>query len=127
MADEEQKPEAPATDVTEAKDAVAEKIDDKAPDSNINKKGQNKTKHKEGDLFHLKVYSPFKVYFDGDIVSVSAINTTGPFDILAGHHNFLTLLAPCEIVIRGTSEDKIKITRGIMHVKADDVIVFLDV
>lgn len=93
----------------------------------VNSKGQNKTKHKEGDLFHLKVYSPFKVYFDGDITSVSAINTTGPFDILAGHHNFLTLLAPCEIVIRGTAEEKIKITRGIMHVKADDVVIFLDV
>jgi co-chaperonin GroES (HSP10) len=90
-------------------------------------KSKKKVKHKEGDKFHLKVYSPFKVYFDGDIVSVSAINTTGPFDVLAGHHNFLTLLAPCEIIVRGDTEEKIKITRGIMHVKADDVVVFLDV
>ena len=112
---EETKTAAPAD---EASEAVV---------SSVNAKGQNKTKHKEGDLFHLKVYSPFKVYFDGDITSVSAVNATGPFDILAGHHNFLTLLAPCEIIVRGQSEEKIKITRGIMHVRADDVIVFLDV
>jgi ATP synthase, Delta/Epsilon chain, beta-sandwich domain len=115
---EESKPEAPVATV----DTPSEKVD-----QIVNAKGQNKTKHKEGDLFHLKVYSPFKVYFDGEVTSVSAINATGPFDILAGHHNFLTLLAPCEIIIRGQSEEKVKITRGIMHVKADDVVVFLDV
>lgn len=119
MADEEQKKEAAV--------AAPEEKSEVAGEQTINKKGENKTKHKAGDLFHLKIYSPFKVYFDGDVVSVSAVNTTGPFDILAGHHNFLTLLAPCEIVIRGTTEEKIKITRGIMHVKADDVVIFLDV
>ncbi len=77
---------------------------------------------------HAKVYSPFRVYFDEDAYSVSAENTTGPFDILPRHHNFMTLLSPCELVIRmprGTQ--KIRISRGIMHVKADKVVVFLDV
>ncbi len=84
-------------------------------------------KVKDGDTFHLKVYSPFKTYYDGEVVSVSAVNDTGPFDVLAGHHNFLTLLSPCELVAQGETEEKIKITRGIMHVKADEVVVFLDV
>jgi F0F1-type ATP synthase epsilon subunit len=110
------------TDETKIADKTEENISE-----TVNARGRNTTKHTEGDLFHLKVYSPFKVYFDGKVTSVSAVNTTGPFDILAGHHNFLTLLAPCEIVIRGANEDKIRITRGIMHVKADDVVVFLDV
>jgi hypothetical protein len=35
------------------------------------------------DQFYLKVYSPFKIYFDGAVQSVSAVNDTGPFDILA--------------------------------------------
>jgi len=88
-----------------------------------------KIAHKEGDKFHLKVYSPFKVYFEGEVVSVSAVNDTGPFDILAGHHNFMTLLNPCDLTIRdaGSKDEAIKITRGIMQVKADDVVVFLDV
>lgn len=77
---------------------------------------------------HVKVYAPFKVYYDGLAESISAENTTGPFDILATHHNFMTLLSPCNIVVRNEGkEEKVKITRGIMHVKKDEVIVFLDV
>ena len=83
------------------------------------------------DKFHLKVYAPFKVYYEGIVASISAENGTGPFDILANHHNFLTLLSPCDLVIRDNPDDKepeiIKITRGIMQVKANDVVVFLDV
>ena len=89
----------------------------------------DKKSPKEGDIFHLKVYAPFKSYFEGEVDSVSAVNDTGPFDILAGHHNFITLLNPCDLVIRSAGKDDeiIKITRGIMQVKADDVVVFLDV
>lgn len=77
---------------------------------------------------YIKVYAPFKVYFDGPAVSISAINDTGPFDILVGHHNFMTLLNPGDIIVRtDKGEEKITITRGIMHVKANRVIVFLDV
>lgn len=79
-------------------------------------------------LMHVKVYAPFKVYYDGEAESISAENDTGPFDILATHHNFITLLSPCEIVVRnGDNEEKVSISRGIMHVKKDEVVVFLDV
>ena len=71
---------------------------------------------------HIKVYSPFKVYFDGRARSFSAINDTGPFDILPGHRNFMTLVSPCEIVIRTEAgENKIKIARAVMHVKANEI------
>lgn len=79
---------------------------------------------------HIKVYSPFKVYFDEAGYSISGSNKTGPFDILPHHHNFLTLLGVCELVIRpvrGTDEQKIRISGGLMHVKADRVTVFLDI
>jgi F-type H+-transporting ATPase subunit epsilon len=76
----------------------------------------------------LKVYSPYKVYFEGQAYSISAESATGPFDILPKHHNFITLLVPCALTIRTDAEDEnINISGGIMHVKADDVIVFLDV
>lgn len=79
--------------------------------------------------FHLKIYSPFKIYYEGDVDSFSAANDTGPFDILARHHNFLTLLTPCDMRIKtaGKEDEVIKITRGIMQVKADYVVVYLDV
>ncbi|HET6924747.1 MAG TPA: hypothetical protein VFH39_02890 [Candidatus Saccharimonadales bacterium] len=77
---------------------------------------------------NVKVYSPFKVYYDGEAASVSAESATGPFDILPRHHNFITLLVPCQLVIRdGKDEQTFDIGGGVMHVKANDVVVFLDV
>lgn len=82
----------------------------------------------------VKVYSPFQTFFDAPADSISGENATGPFDILPHHHNFITLLQPGELVIRGGSshtmsqkEQRIRISGGLMHVKADQVIVFLDV
>jgi F0F1-type ATP synthase epsilon subunit len=77
---------------------------------------------------HVKVYSPFKTYFNDQADSISGQNATGPFDILPKHHNFMTLLQPCELVIRTfRGEEKIRISGGLMHVKADQVTVFLDI
>jgi hypothetical protein len=77
----------------------------------------------------VKVYSPFRDYYDGAAFSLTAENATGPFDILPRHHNFISLLMPCELLVRTVKEGerRIKISGGIMHVKADRVVVFLDV
>ncbi len=89
----------------------------------------DKSPNREAGGMHVKVYSPFHVYFDGEAVSISAENDTGTFDILGRHKNFLTLLRPGDVTVRtGRGDDeKIPISNGIMHVKADEVIVFLDV
>jgi F0F1-type ATP synthase epsilon subunit len=93
---------------------------------------EEKSQVPEG-MFHCRIYSPYKTYFEGMVTSISAVNDTGNFDILAKHHNFLTLLIPCEIVIRGIlnapadREEIIKISRAIMQVTPDEVIVFLDI
>ncbi len=78
---------------------------------------------------HLKIYSPYKVYFDAEARSISAESATGPFDILPKHHNFITLLEPCDAVVvtANGEQNTIRISGGMMHVKADDVVVFLDV
>lgn len=77
----------------------------------------------------VKVYAPFQVYFEGEAFSVSAVNATGPFDILPKHHNFLCMLVPCNLIIQPVEGDQktIKIHRALMHVKADRVVVFVDV
>ena len=77
----------------------------------------------------VKVYAPFKVYFEGDAFSVSAVNATGPFDVLPHHHKFLCMLVPCMLNVQaadGTAQT-IKVNRALMHVKADRVVVFMDV
>lgn len=80
---------------------------------------------------YIKVYSPFKVYYEGQGYSISGINATGPFDILPQHHNFMTLLGACELSIQTAAgmvqTQKIRISGGLMHVKADRITVFLDI
>ena len=76
----------------------------------------------------VKVYAPFQVYYEGDAYSISAVNGVGPFDILPGHHNFLCKVVPCNLIIQTPEGQKVvKISRAIMHVKADRVVVFVDV
>jgi F0F1-type ATP synthase epsilon subunit len=78
---------------------------------------------------HVKIYAPFRTYYDDDANTVTAKNMTGEFDILAHHKNFITLLAPCDVTVRksGQPDFILPITKGIMHVKADRATVFLDV
>lgn len=83
----------------------------------------------EKPTMFVKVYAPFHVYFEGDAYSVSAENATGPFDILPKHHNFLCMLVPSTLIINPATgkEKQIRIHRALMHVKADRVVVFMDV
>jgi hypothetical protein len=104
---------------------------EKEKDKNAEKLG-DKLKDKEGLIMHVKVASPFRDYYDGKAFSISAEDGTGPFDILPQHHNFISLLNPCEVVVRqaGSNNEepiRLRIDGGLMHVKADEVLVFLDV
>jgi len=78
---------------------------------------------------NVKVHSPYKVFFQGLASSISAVNDTGPFDVLPKHDNFICLLRPCDLIIRSAQEGdrKIQISGGVMHVKADMATVFLDI
>lgn len=125
--------------MAEDKTAVdAQKALDKAPEPTTQTEKEEQTAatdygnvkgpHGEPSM-GVVVHSPFRTYYDGPAFSVSAENDTGPFDVLPGHHNFITLLSPCEITLRTLKkgEQKIRISGGIMHVKADLVTIFLDV
>lgn len=84
---------------------------------------------KNQTTMRAKIYAPFKVYYDGQANSITASNRVGVFDVLAQHHNFISLLEPGDVTVRsdGKEDFTIKINRGIMHVKADFVRIFLDV
>ena len=80
------------------------------------------------DELHIKVWSPFKVYFDGAAKSITGVNGTGTFDILPKHHNFITILNACDLgVVTKDGKVKIRITGGVMHVRKNLVTVFLEV
>ncbi len=92
---------------------------------------QKRTTESGKPIMHVKIYSPFKTFFDEDAYVLSGVNATGPFDILPRHHNFMTLLGECELVVRPVNappdEKRIRISGGLMHVKADKVTVFLNI
>jgi F0F1-type ATP synthase epsilon subunit len=87
------------------------------------------TKKDRSGQLKIKIYAPFKTYYDSYAESITAENDTGVFDVLLGHKNFLTLLNPCDITVRskGVEPEVFPISRGIMHVEHDKVTVFLDV
>lgn len=77
---------------------------------------------------HVRVWSPFRVYFDGEAKSVSGVNATGPFDILPHHRNFISLLNACDLLLRTSTGDvRVRISGGVMQVHQDTVKVFLEV
>lgn len=80
-------------------------------------------------FLRVKVYTPFKVFYEGDALSVSAKNQTGDFDVLPGHKNFITMLVACDVKVQ-TPKKEIKATpiaRALMHIKEDKLIIFVDV
>ncbi len=109
-----------------ANEAPNSQVKAPAPGSNV---PADDLKDKDGKpMIHIKVYSPYQTYFDDIAYSISGLNNTGPFDVLPRHHNFITLLNPSVLEIHVPDAVKrIRISRGVMHVKANKVIVFLDV
>jgi F0F1-type ATP synthase epsilon subunit len=78
--------------------------------------------------FTIKIFSPYQVYYQGEAVSLSASNRTGPFDILAGHINFFSLLTGGTVTLNtGFQKLEFQIGRGIIRVNKGDVTLFADV
>lgn len=81
------------------------------------------------DDMRVKVYSPFKVYFDGPADSLSANNETGPFDVLPHHKNFMSLLKPGKVTvkIKAKPDFSMAVQQGVLHVRENKISLFLDV
>jgi F0F1-type ATP synthase epsilon subunit len=80
------------------------------------------------DMLAVKVFSPFETYYEGQGVSVSALNKTGPFDVLLGHAAFFSILLEGDVVIDTGSEKKaVPIKRGVIRVANNVVTVFTNV
>lgn len=77
---------------------------------------------------HVKVFSPYQVFYEGAAVSVSGINSTGPFDILLNHANFFSILEPCKVIVNtGHEQFAFPINHGILKVRRNQVRLFVDV
>ena len=77
---------------------------------------------------HARVLSPTQTLYDGPALTVSAINKVGPFDILADHANFFSLLTEGNITINtGYQSLAFPIQHGIVKVKNNEVTLFIDI
>lgn len=77
---------------------------------------------------HARVLSPTQTLYDGAALSVSATNKVGPFDILADHANFFSLLTEGDIAINtGYQSFTFPIHKGIVKVKNNEVTLFIDI
>ena len=86
--------------------------------------------HQKSDNSRLKVIAraPFELYYQGDAKLVSAENRVGQFDILPGHADFFSVMTPCQVVIETDQEPvNIDITNGIIGVRDDNVLLFLNI
>ena len=78
--------------------------------------------------FNVKIFSPFQTYYQGEAISLSAANRTGPFDILPGHINFFSLITSGTVVVNtGFQQLEFQIGRGVVRVNKDSVTLFADV
>ncbi len=74
----------------------------------------------------VKVISPAQAFYEGPAVSVSAVNKVGPFDVLADHANFFSLLTKGDIVVNtGTQNLHFPVTHGLMKVRNNEITLFV--
>ena len=72
--------------------------------------------------------APFELYYDGPASAVSGTNRIGPFDILPGHADMLSMLLPGQIIIEKAGEPvEIDARNGIITVRDNKVLLFVNI
>lgn len=80
------------------------------------------------NYFYVKIFSPFEVYFEGEVSAVSAINETGPFDVLKDHANFISILPAGSVkILTRFGKREVEISRGILRASNNRVTLFANV
>ncbi|MCD8282110.1 MAG: F0F1 ATP synthase subunit epsilon [Prevotella sp.] len=77
---------------------------------------------------HLKIISPERIEFDGDVASVALPGTSGRFEILGKHAPLISSLetGAVEYVVSGGKKSKL-IRAGFVSVKDDEVSVCVEI
>ncbi|MGH7196847.1 MAG: F0F1 ATP synthase subunit epsilon [Candidatus Saccharimonadales bacterium] len=83
-------------------------------------------KFKGDPKLQVKILSPSQTYYEGPAHSVSAVNKVGPFDVLANHANFFSLLSKGDIVVSTPGQElRFPIEDGIVKVTNNAVTLFV--
>lgn len=79
-------------------------------------------------LLYIKVTSPRETIFQGPAISLSSINSSGRFDILPGHANFITIIDNQPIEIKRT-DNKLMVlgfSQAIIYTLANKIAIFAE-
>lgn len=81
------------------------------------------------DELHVKISSPEKELFNGVAYSISSVNSTGKFDILPGHANFITVIENSPITLRQKDGSKQDFTypMAILSVASNQVNIYTNI
>lgn len=75
-----------------------------------------------------RVITPEGVLFDGQTIAVSGRNDTGPFSILPGHANFISITYETLILHTGRrAAQEITIQRGVLFCRENQVDVYVGI
>lgn len=85
-------------------------------------------KKAESEQLNVIARAPFQVYYEGPAQVVSAANKVGEFDVLPGHADFFSMLTPGHVAIQTGEKEPVEfdITNGIITVRNDEVMLFVD-
>jgi F0F1-type ATP synthase epsilon subunit len=76
----------------------------------------------------VKISNPERTFFDGEAISLSSKNNSGPFDILGNHAHFVSLLDNVTVTVHDTQQKSqdFLVHRGLLSAGDNKVRVFVD-
>lgn len=75
----------------------------------------------------LKIVSPERVIYKGEVQMVKLPGTVGQFTVLENHAPLVSTLAPGQIVYKGVEEEKsVQIRGGVVEVRDNNVVVCIN-
>ena len=76
-------------------------------------------------ILFVEIASPEKQIWEGNALSVSSVNSAGPFDILPMHANFITIVENQSININtGAKTEKFLFPNAIIYASRNKVIIY---
>jgi F0F1-type ATP synthase epsilon subunit len=78
-------------------------------------------------LLKVRILNSKKVIYDGAAISVSSKNSTGNFDVLPEHANFVTLLEDVDVIVRDEDNKAttLHLALGILYAAQDKVSIYI--
>lgn len=80
-------------------------------------------------LLQVRIIAPKEELFSGEALSISSTNSSGKFDILPLHANFVTLVENIPIIVRKAdkTEEKFEFPMAIIYASRNQVKIYTDV